>query len=377
MHIEPTTLILSVSIVIGAIAGFVMHRSDYCVAGMFRDAIMFRHTFMLKVLLLQIVVTMILFEILRQAGALPFYPFPLLGKPSLANIIGGIVFGIGMVLAGGCVVGTLYKMGAGSVTSSFAFIGLIIGSGLYPEIHPAWATFSKITTLTNAVTLPQLLGIHPMIMVVAVAGPAIFLFCRWQRQHFWEKESMVVGYLQPWKAALILTLLGAVSYVLLGMPIGISTTYTKIAAILENLFIPDHVSRVAYFNGAPLNVFHQLINTPLHGGAGPALDSIWDIQFPLIIGITGGSTLSAVLLGEFAIRYKVPGKQLFTALLGGAIMGFGARMAAGCNIWHLMGGIPIFATQSLLFVIGLPIGTWIGGKIIFRILTRQDNCSCR
>ncbi len=377
MHIEPTTLIFTISLVIGISAGLVMHRADYCVAGMFRDAIMFRHTFMIRALFLQIVVTMILFEVLRQSGALPFYPFPLIGKPSLANLIGGVVFGIGMVLAGGCVVGTLYKMGSGSVTSIFAFVGLLVGSGLYPEIHPSWAAFTKATILADAVTVPQLLGINPTVMVAVVAVPAIFILHHWRQQHLWDNDSVVAGYIQPWKAALIISLLGTISYVLLGMPLGISTTYTKIAAIIENLFIPEHVSGVAYFQGVPLNVFHQLLDTPLRGGAGPALDSIWDIQFPLIIGITGGSAFSAVMLGEFAIRYKVPGQQLITALLGGAIMGFACRMGAGCNIWHLMGGIPIFAIRSLLFLLGLPLGTWVGGKILFQLLSKQNNCSCR
>lgn len=377
MHIEPNTLVLSTSITIAVIAGFVMHRSDYCVTGMFRDAIMFRHTFMLRALFLQIILSMILFEALRLAGALPSYPFPLLGKPSMANILGGIVFGIGMVLAGGCVVGTLYKMGAGSVTSLFAFIGLILGSGLYAEIHPHWASFAQATTLADAVTLPQLLSINPLVLVITATVPTLFLFRRWHQQHLWEKESTVAGYIQPWKAACIITLLGATSYILLGMPLGISTTYTKIAAIIESLFIPDHVSRTAYFHGLPLNGFNHLFNIPLSGGAGPALDSIWDIQFPLIVGIIGGSMFSAVLLGEFAVRYKVPGIQFLIALLGGVIMGLGARMSAGCNIWHLMGGIPIFALRSLLFIIGLPLGTWIGVKILLRVLSRPNNCCNR
>ena len=374
MHLEPPALISTVSLAIGIIAGFVMHRSDYCVAGMFRDAIMFRHTFMLRVLLLQIVVTMILFEVLRQAGILPFYPFPLLGEPSLAHLVGSIVFGIGMVLAGGCVVGTLYKMGAGSVASFFAFIGLIVGSGLYPEIHPVWAAFTKATTFANAATLPQLLATSPAVMVTAITIPALFLLYGWRQQFIEENESMVAGYIKPWKTAIILSLLGAVSYILLGMPLGISTTYTKIAAIIENQIIPDHVSRVAYFQGVPLNIYNQFFNTTMRGGAGPSLDAIWDIQFPLIIGITGGSAISALLLKEFTIRYKIPTQQLITALLGGAIMGFGARMSAGCNIWHLMGGIPIFATRSILFLIGLPIGTWIGAKILFRLIAKQNNC---
>ena len=42
-----------------------------------------------------------------------------------------------MVLAGGCVVGTLYKMGSGSVASAVAFVGLLAGSALYGEWHPA------------------------------------------------------------------------------------------------------------------------------------------------------------------------------------------------------------------------------------------------
>ncbi|MCF6187818.1 MAG: YeeE/YedE family protein, partial [Desulfobulbaceae bacterium] len=75
---------------------------------------------MLRALLLLIVASMVLFEMFRQLGFLPLYPFPLLGSPSLANIVGGILFGIGMVTAAGCVVGTLYKMGGGSVISATA-----------------------------------------------------------------------------------------------------------------------------------------------------------------------------------------------------------------------------------------------------------------
>lgn len=365
-------MLTGVSLVIGIICGIVMHRSDYCIAGMFRDAIMFRHTSMLHVLVFQILITMVLFEILRQTGALPFYPYPLLGKPSLANLIGGIVFGAGMVLAGGCVVGTLYKMGAGSVTSFFAFIGLIIGSGLYAEIHPYWGAFSKSTVLSDTITIPQLFGISPLFIVISVSIPTIYFLFRWNKK-LPECKSMVDGYIKPWKTAIVLAVLGASSYILLGMPIGISTTYAKIAAIFENFFAPDHVNSLAYFHGEPLNIFNRIFNTPMRGGAGPARDAIWAIQFPLIIGITGGSTISAVLLKEFAIHYKIPAQQLFIALFGGAIMGFGARMSSGCNVWHLLGGIPVLATSSILFTIGLPLGAWIGGKALFKLISKQNN----
>ena len=128
---------------VGLVAGFLMHRSDYCLAGMFRDFFLFRSTLMLRTLLLLIITSMVLFEGARLCGLLPLHPFPLLGSVSGTNIIGGFLFGVGMVLAGGCVVGTLYKMGAGSILSLVAFIGLLTGSGFYAEIHPFWSTLAK------------------------------------------------------------------------------------------------------------------------------------------------------------------------------------------------------------------------------------------
>jgi uncharacterized membrane protein YedE/YeeE len=118
MITDSILLMYVVGMLIGLIAGFFMHRSDYCVTRMFRDAIMFRDSFMLRAIILQIILTIILFEIARKTGYLPLYPFPTLASPSLVNIFGGVLFGIGMVLAGGCVVGTLYKMGSGSRLSA-------------------------------------------------------------------------------------------------------------------------------------------------------------------------------------------------------------------------------------------------------------------
>ncbi|MDH5298068.1 MAG: YeeE/YedE family protein, partial [Desulfobulbaceae bacterium] len=246
MTIDATILIAVLSLLIGIAAGFVMHRSDYCVTGMFRDAVMFGDTFMLRSLCLQIVATMLLFEVLRRVGLLPLYPFPLLDKPSLATLAGGFLFGIGMVLAGGCVVGTLYKLGAGSVTSLAALFGLILGSGLYAEIHLQWSGFAKATTLSETLTIPQMLRLDPAVLIIAVALPAALLFHRWRRRHAWERETVASGYLQPWKAGLILAVLGAISYVNVAMPLGISTTYAKLAAMLATLVVPAHVESLAF-----------------------------------------------------------------------------------------------------------------------------------
>ena len=360
-------------LLLGLSAGFVMHRSDYCIAGMFRDALMLKNTFMIRALGLQIVFTMIIFEVARLLGLLPLYPFPFLPLPSLANVMGGFVFGLGMVLAGGCVVGTLYKMGAGSIASGCAFLGLLAGSGLYAEFHPMWASVIKMTTLSQTVkTIPQLTGSNPTLFVVITVVITSFFFIKWYRKKEWERTAHVAGYLQPWKAAIILSIIGLVSYILVGMPLGITTTYAKIAAMLENLIIPDHVSKVAFFQGVPLNMVHPATGATMKGGAGPTLDTIWAIQFPVIVGITCGSFLSALLLREFSIHTRMPVYQYVMALTGGILLGLGSRMVPACNIWHLMGGLPVFAISSMLFIVGLIPGTWLGSKILFHLILQQS-----
>lgn len=153
---DPYLPILLASAVAGLIAGGVMYRADFCVTAAFRDAFLVGDAHLLRMQVLLVVASMLLFELARWTGRLTPYPFPLLGPPSLASLLAGVVFGIGMVLAGGCVVGTLYRLGAGSVLSGIAFLGLLAGSALYAEIHPYWSAFGKLSQLdAKVITLPQ------------------------------------------------------------------------------------------------------------------------------------------------------------------------------------------------------------------------------
>jgi hypothetical protein len=49
-------------------------------------------------------------------------------------------------------------------------------------------------------------------------------------------------------------------------------------------------------------------------------------------------------------------------------MALGSRMAQGCNVWHLLGGLPLFSLPSLLFLVGLFPGAWLGGRWLRRLL---------
>lgn len=361
------------NLALGIVAGYVMHRSDFCIAGMFRDMFLFRRFTMLRSLLLLVVVSMVLFEAARLAGLLVRYPFPLLAPPSLANIVGGSLFGVGMVLAGGCVVGTLYRVGAGNAASVVALFGLVGGSALYADLAPWWSAFTRATALPGAtVTVPELLGIAPTIPVLILAGGAGGFFWLWYRDGSWTRNAAAEGYLQPWKAALALGGIGLLSVVTSTMPLGITTSYAKVGGWLESLLLPGRVDGLAYFHSLPLQLpaVTPLGGVPLSGGPAPAVDAIAIIQLPVIVGIMAGSMLSALLLREFRIYLRLPVRQYLSALTGGVLMGLAARMAPACNVWHLAGGLPILAWQSIFFTVGLLPGAWLGSILLARVVAR-------
>jgi hypothetical protein len=367
-------LLAAVGLLLGGIAGFVMHRADFCMAGMFRDLFLFRRLGRLPALLMAVTASMVLFEAGRLTGLMAPYPFPLLGPPAFTNLLGGCLFGIGMVLAGGCVVGTLYKMGAGSGLSLTAFCGLVLGSGIYAEFHHIWAPIaSRTVLLPGIVTIPQALHMPPTLPVLLAAALLAALILHWHRQGLLVQRLYAAGAMQPWLAAVILALTGAAAYAIVGMPFGITTSYAKLAGYAELLLWPGHPATLPYFQATPLNYVNGLTGLRIAGGGGPVLDGVALAQFPLIGGIIMGSALSALLLGEFRFRFRVPRRQYLSAAVGGIIMGLASRMAPACNVWHLLGGVPLLAWQSLLFVTGLLPGAWIGGLLLERLVIRNQS----
>lgn len=352
---------------LGLAAGFIMHRADFCLAGMFRDLFLFGMVFKLRLLLLLIVASMLLFEAARLAGIISLYPFPLFGSPSLNAPLGGLIFGIGMVLAGGCVVGSLYKTGSGSIPSLIAVIGLVAGSALFAEFFPWWSSINTAATfLKGKITLAQALGVPPFLPISVATVIITPWIISWYRRGELARPTYTNGSLQPWIAALLLTLIGFLSVIAIGMPMGITTSYAKAAAVTEAAFFPEHYAGVKFFQTIPLQYKQPISGETLRGGPGKELDAIAVIQYPLIFGIVVGSALSTLLLGEFRIRWKAPLRQYLSVAVGGVLMGVASRMAAGCNVWHLFGGLPILSIQSILFACGLFPGAWLGATLLSR-----------
>ena len=365
-------MMVLVNLSLGMALGYVLHRSDYCMAGMFRDFFLFRRAFMLRTLLLLVICSMVLIELARLVGLLPLHPSPLLKPPGFTNLIGGIIFGFGMVLAGGCVVGVVYKMGSGSVLSGVAFFGLLGGSALYAEFHPWWKGIAaQLSFLQGTITVPQLFGVSPTLVVFLVALPACYLLFGWFQKGWLVRKGGPEGYLQPWKAAVLFSVLSLISLLLLGLPFGITTSYAKMAAYIERFFFPVHYADVVFFQAISLKFHLPLTAGYLEGGPGAHFDLIWAKEFFLFLGIVVGAAGSALLLREFTIHFRVPLKQYLCAFTGGILLALASRMAPACNVLHLLGGLPVLALSSLLFFAGLFPGAWLGTVVLSRYVITE------
>lgn len=96
----------------GFALGFIMHRSRLCFARAFREPFMTAETEMTKAVIVALMVAMPLAALLFAAKVID----PYLGIPPtfwMGSLSGGVIFGMGMVFAGGCASGSLWRMGEG------------------------------------------------------------------------------------------------------------------------------------------------------------------------------------------------------------------------------------------------------------------------
>jgi uncharacterized membrane protein YedE/YeeE len=86
------------------------------------------------------------------------------------------------------------------------------------------------------------------------------------------------------------------------------------------------------------------------------------------IGVIVGALFAVLLASQFKIKKIKSKKQIFAAVIGGLLMGYGARLAYGCNIGALYSGIASLSLSGWVFGMALFVGAVIGSKILVKYL---------
>ncbi|RXI75866.1 YeeE/YedE family protein [Clostridium tetani] len=94
-------------------------------------------------------------------------------------------------------------------------------------------------------------------------------------------------------------------------------------------------------------------------------ENVFINQYTILnLGVLIGSLIATLLVSQFKWKRIKSKKQFIMALIGGVMMGYGTRLAVGCNIGAFFSGIPSFSLHAWIFGVFAMLGTWVGVKIL-------------
>ncbi len=318
---------------VGVLFGFVLQRGRFCMNSAFRDAILLKDNVLLKTVFIALLVEMVGFAIMDSVGAIAINPKPLWWG---ANLLGSFVFGIGMVLAGGCASGITYRTGEGMVGAMTAVLGLAT-AGYFTSggfLKSFKANLQEATTISaadgSALTLHGLLGMDYTVLAIIIVLIALLVWFFLNRANK-EKYEADPGW--GWvNTGILVGIVGILAFPLSAAagrnyPLGITAGWINIVKVI--------------FTGAA-----------------------FDWLGLMIVGIVVGGLIAALISKEFKFRIPKP-LVLLQTFAGGLLMGFGAVTSGGCNIGHLLSGIPQLSLGSILAGISIFLGAWAASYVMF------------
>jgi uncharacterized membrane protein YedE/YeeE len=362
--------------VFGLGLGFAIQRSRFCFNAAFRDLFQFRSGRTMKGVIVGMAVaaagfTLHMTNLLPNPTLGPLAPEAHATPISLALVLGGLLFGIGMVVAGGCVSGSLYRMGEGYVASWVSFGGILTGLVVAGHTWNWW--WRNVIRDAPVVWFPRYLGYGGALALTLGGLLAVYLLVLWiesrggvgvqdyappeRTETFPQKVSALVDgvFRRGWPApfgGVAIGLLSILSYNA-HMPwrvVGELSRWGNAAAGLVGL--------------APgrLEGTEDLAACTLSMGGG-----VLSHTFLLNLGLIGGSLIAALLAHEFKIRRPRNPIRYAQSLGGGLVMGYGAGIALGCTVGQFFSAIPSLALNGWLFPLALAGGAYLGLQVVRRI----------
>lgn len=162
----------------------------------------------------------------------------------------------------------------------------------------------------------------------------------------------------PYVVGIGIGVLSWLSFLISGNPIATSTSFAQTGGMIENLLTRNKASERVYYKKIKLKV---------------------NWQWMLVIGVIIGSFISAIISGDIKLDAWVPALwedafgdsailRVLAAVLGGIILGFGARFAGGCTSGHGISGTLQLAVSSWLSAIFFFVGGIITAHLIFYVI---------
>jgi len=329
-------------LIVGALLGFVMQRGRFCLTGGFRDMYIAKNNRMFYALLIAIVVQSIGVYALIEFGAFAYSP----GQLSLwATIAGSFIFGVGIVLAGGCATGTWYRAGEGLVGSWIALATYMLSAAMM-KTGPLGSFTTQVRSYTIGTdSIADTFGVSTWVFVALLALIVAAIMIRESR-----KPRLKVARPKPKKTGLAHQLFERrwhpyFTGVLVGIVAIIAWPVSAETGRVFGLGITTPSANVLQFLVTGNDSF---IN--------------WGVF--LVLGILIGSFIAAKGGNEFRVR--VPDATICVrSAAGGLLMGFGASIGGGCSIGNGLVMTAMMTWSGWIALLFMILGTWTASYFIF------------
>ncbi|MDT4991305.1 MAG: uncharacterized protein QOH97_1197 [Actinoplanes sp.] len=282
-------------------------------------------------------------------------------------VLGAALFGAGMQLAGSCASGTLFAVGSGQSTIVLALGGFMAGGVFYTWAYPV---FAKLPTTRGLLLADHVGWIGSWAVTLAALAVLAVITRRIQHRRLPPPTAPVPtahgiarlyrGSWSPLVGALVLGVLAGVVFLFSGRTWGIAAAFSLWGAKLLQL-IGLHPQAWAFWQ-QPANAAQ--INAPLLTNAMSLTN----------FGIMIGAAFAAAAAGAWTLHSRVAWRTALASLMGGLMMGLGARMSGGCNIGAFLSGISVGNVSGWVWGCAALLGTVAGVKLrpVFGLLNPKS-----
>ncbi len=358
---NPAVVIAWLGFFLAVVFGYVANKTSFCTMGAVSDVVNMGEWGRMRAWLLAMAVAILGTNLLVYLGLLD------IGQTYYTRgtiywggaLIGGLIFGVGMTLAGGCGQRTLVRLGGGNLKSVvvFLFLGytaLVTMNGILQIVVANVLRADVFTVRVETLqTLPALVGMADKASQIAVAailalGILAFVF---SSKDFRENADNVMA----------------------GLVVGL--------VIVAGWYVTGHMgySENEFMEKTFVGTDSKLAESMTFVGPLAYTMDLWaywrdkHVTFGVasVFGVVIGSFLYSMLNRTFRWEYFNSPQDMFRHIVGAVLMGFGGIAAMGCTIGQAVTGVSTLALSSFLVFIGIVVGGAVTMKVQYYLMMRD------
>ena len=360
--------VLALSLIFGMAAQF----SRFCLLGGMSAYLSGRDSRRLAVYFGAVGVAIVATTLVQYLGAIDLNqtrpPYRTPGFAWGRYLIGGLMFGIGMVMARGCPVRSLVKFSQGNLQALLAVIIMALGAyamtrtSLYQSAFLPWVGHLSIDLGAFGIAHQDLASLFGggrlLYLILAATLAALLLFFSW-------RALPLRGNLWAWIGAVLIGAVVGVAFWVTGGSLGQAAA---MASEMQNAPQQGLGTQSFTFSAPMGDVVYYLQHV-----SSPATITFGVVA---VAGLLLGSLISTIVRREFKLSVPRGIGEWLRTIVGAALVGVGSVLAMGCTVGHGLTGISTLALGSVLALAAIMLGAWVALRVERWLLASQEAPVC-